>query len=196
MSKVLCAAGTRPGESCNEHLILLSLPACEPRARQRRTHSALPSDAPRRPFRKRAHHVRAASRPDRATVPITPSTAWRDRGSIARGARGQPRDKWFRSLAPPRGSVWKRAPVEWRPHRRANIVQGAVRGARGGAIAGGGSGTSDGSCCAPVPVSHRGSGHLTWLAVARRFESNSGGHLSVNVSVTCVGGVSKVPSYL
>ena len=31
---MLCAAGTRAGESCNEHPILLSLPACEPRAEQ------------------------------------------------------------------------------------------------------------------------------------------------------------------
>ena len=28
----LCAFGTRAGESCNEHTVLLSLPACEPRA--------------------------------------------------------------------------------------------------------------------------------------------------------------------
>ena len=170
---MLCAIGTRAGESCNEHPVLLSLPACEPRARQCRTQTTLPTNTPRRPFQSGAHHVRATSRSNKRSCRLRLEICQRDRRSIARGARGNDHDKWFRSWTPPRGSVWKRAPEEWRPPQRGNTVQGAVRGAKGGAAVGGGSGTSDGSCCAPVPVSHHGNSLLTWLIAARRYESDS-----------------------
>ena len=90
---VLCAVGTRAGESCNEHPpVLLSLPACEPRARQRRTQTTLPTDAPWRPFRQRAHHRPRRDAAARATVPTTPRSIWRDLRSITRVARGQRHD--------------------------------------------------------------------------------------------------------
>ena len=49
----------------------------------------------------------------------------------------------------------------------------SCEGRQGSAAVGGGSGTSDGSCCAPVPVSHHSSSLLTWLTAARRYESDS-----------------------
>ena len=64
--------GTRTGEPCNEHPCLLSLHACEPRARQSRTQpsfrsthrgGAVPPTGPPRPRRIEF---------DQATVPITP----------------------------------------------------------------------------------------------------------------------------
>ena len=43
---MLCAAETRAGESCNEHPILLSPPACEPRAEQTPDSDHPSEDAP------------------------------------------------------------------------------------------------------------------------------------------------------
>ena len=159
---------------------MLSLPACEPRARQCRTQTALLTNAPWRPFHQRGYDVCAASRSNKRPCRLRLEIRQRDRRSIARGARRSDHNKWFRSEVPPRGSVWKRAPEEWRPHRRGNIVQGAVRDAKRAPPLGGGSGTSDGSCCAPVPVSHCEIGHLTWLTVARRLESDSEEYLQVS----------------
>ena len=126
-----------------------------------------------------------------SAMPITPRPIWRDRGSIARGARGTTTRQVVSELGTTAGKRLEAGAGRVEAPSTGQHRPRSCEGRQGGATPGGGSGTSDGSCYAPVPVSHCGSAHLTWLVVARRFQPDSGVHQSVNVSVTCVGGVSK-----
>ena len=120
-----------------------------------------------------------------SAVPITPRPIWRVRGSIARGARGTTTRQVVSELGTTAGKRLEAGAGKVEAPSTGQHRPRSCEGRQGSATVGGGSGTSDGSCCAPAPVSHRGNGHLTWLAVAHRCQADS-------VAYLCV----KVPSYL
>ena len=123
---MLCAAGTRRWEPCNEHPFCCH---CLPANR------AQGNAGPYPPFRLTHRSGRSAkgpttSAPRRDRSSDRADYAWPSAGGIvdpSHGARAEkPRAKWFRSWTPLRGSVWKQAPVEWRPLRWAITIQGVV----------------------------------------------------------------------
>ena len=134
---MLCAAGTRAGESCNARpYSAVSLPANRAQS-ERRTQTILPKTHRGRAVPPTGPPPSATCRKNRSSaVPIQPGSHPRDRESIARGARRKPLHKWFRSWFPPRGSVRKRAPARVRPHRRATSPRSCEGRQRGGAAQG------------------------------------------------------------
>ena len=163
---VLCAVGTRAGESCNEHPFCCH---CLPATREQ---SNAGPDSPfrltHRGGRSNKGPTTSAPRCDRTSnVLIEPSHQLEGSTIHCTGrARKRPRQV-VSELDTTAGKRLEAGAGRVEAPRRGNIVQGAVRGAKGGAAVGGGSGTSDGSCCAPVPVSHHSSSLLTWLTAAR-----------------------------
>ena len=134
---MLCAAGTRAGDSCNERPYSAVI-ACLRTARRATPDPDHPSEDAPRQGRSADGPTTICDVPQESTsaVPITPGNHPRDRRSIARGARRKPHDKWFRSWFPPRGSVRKRAPARVRPHRRATSPRSCGGRQRGGAAQG------------------------------------------------------------
>ena len=164
---VLCAAGQEPVYPVTNIPCLLSLPACEPRAEQRRTQApfrpthrggAVPSTGPPCPRRvaiKQAPcRLRQAGSPEGSPIHRT-----------GRGRKNHPTSGFGARDHRGEASGSGRR-LEWRPNTGPSPSE-ELWGRQGSAAAGGGSRTSDGSCCAPVPVSQRVSGQSD--VAGRRF---------------------------
>ena len=162
----LCAVGTRAGESCNEHPFCCH---CLPATREQS------NAGPDSPFR-------LTHRGGRSNKGPTTSAPRRERTSNvliepSHQLEGSPIHRTGRARKRPRQVV---SELDTTAGKRLEAGAGRVEapskgqhrprsceGRQGSAAVGGGSGTSDGSCCAPVPVSHHSSSLLTWLTAIR-----------------------------